>query len=81
MAIRAAGYQGGISQFLDLSVVTLVVCLRSDEKNLVPLHHLFVCMAFLADLGVELSARLHHLGFIPFQYRNFVKAMAVGTGR
>jgi hypothetical protein len=42
-------------------MVTLIIGLRGDEKDLIPFHHLFVCMASLADLCMKLLPRLYHL--------------------
>ena len=60
-------------------MVTFVIGLRGDEKDLVSLHHLPVCMALLADFGMELLPRFHDLRLIPFQQRNFMEAMAIGA--
>jgi hypothetical protein len=43
---------------LNLSMITFIIGLSGDEKDLVSLHHLIVGMAFLADLGMELFSKL-----------------------
>jgi hypothetical protein len=45
-------------------MVTFVISLGGDEKDLIPLHHLLVGMAFLADLGMELLTKIHHFWFV-----------------
>jgi hypothetical protein len=65
---------------LNLSMVTFVIGLSGDEKNLVSLHHLLVPMALLADLCMELLPKSHCLRLITFQKRNFMKAVAITAG-
>jgi hypothetical protein len=45
-------------------MVTIVIGLRGNGEDFIPFHHLFVGMAFLADLGMELLTKLHHFWFI-----------------
>jgi hypothetical protein len=66
MAIGTTRYQSWVAQMLDLSMITFVIGLSGDEKNLVSLHHLFICMTFLANLSMELLPKCHSLGFISF---------------
>jgi hypothetical protein len=46
-------------------MVTLIIGLRGDGKDLIPFHHLFVSMTFLADLGMELLTKFDHFWLIP----------------
>jgi hypothetical protein len=80
VAVRAACNQFWIAKVLHLSMITFVIGLRGNEKNLVSLHHLLVCMTFLADFGMELLPKFHGLGFVPFQQGNFMEAMAIAAG-
>jgi hypothetical protein len=66
MAISTSRYQFWVTQMLNLSVVTFIIGLRCDKKNLVSFHHLFIGMALLADLGMKLPSKLHHFGLITF---------------
>jgi hypothetical protein len=64
MTVCASGNQFGIAQILNLPMVTIVIGLRGDEKDLIPFHHLFVGMAFLADLGMKLLTKSDHIWFV-----------------
>ena len=66
MAIGAASHQGGIAEFLDLSVVALVVRLGGDRKDLVSVHHLLVAMALLTNLGMKLLPKFDHFWLVAF---------------
>jgi hypothetical protein len=64
VAVCTPCYQFWVSQMLNLSMVTLIVGLRSDKKNLISFHHFFVCMTPLTDLRVELLPKFHHLWLV-----------------
>jgi hypothetical protein len=64
VAVSTTCYQFWVSQMLNLSMVTFIVGLRSDKKDLISFHHLFVCMTLLTDLGMELLPKLHHLWLV-----------------
>jgi hypothetical protein len=64
---------------LNFSMITFIIGLSGDEKNLVSRHHLLVPMAPLADLGMELLPKCHCLWLITFQDRNFMETMAITT--
>jgi len=67
VAVGTTRYQFRVAQMLHLSMITFIISLSGDEKNLVSLHHLFVRMTFLADLCMELLPKRHCLGFVTFQ--------------
>ena len=77
MAVGATGHQGGITQFLNLSMIALVVGLSRDGKNLVPLHHLLVRVAFLADFCMKLFLELSQLKIIALQSWDSMETVAV----
>jgi len=58
-------------------MVTIVISLCGNEEDIIPFHHFFVGMAFLADLGMELLTKLHHFWFIHLLNRNLVETMTV----
>jgi hypothetical protein len=64
VAVCTPCYQFWVSQMLNLSMVTLIVGLRSDKKNLISFHHFFVCMTPLTDLRMELLPKFHHLWLV-----------------
>ncbi len=66
VAVSTTRHQFRVAQMLNLSMITFFIGLGGDQKYLVSLHHLFVCMAFLANLGVELLSKRHCLGLVPF---------------
>ena len=65
VAISTPRHQSGVAQMLHLPMIALVIGLGGDEENLVSLHHLLVCVAFLANLRMELLSEFHRFGFIP----------------
>jgi len=64
MTVRASRNQFGITQILDLPMVTFVISLCCDEEDLVPFHHLTVGMALLTDLCMEFLPKLDHFWLI-----------------
>jgi hypothetical protein len=64
VTVRTTRYQFWVTQMLNLSVVTFIIGLSGNRKNLVSLHHLFVCMALLTDLGMKLLSKLHYFGLV-----------------
>lgn len=79
VAIRTTRNQFWVAQVLYLSMITFVIGLSGDEKNPVSLHHLLVCMTFLADFRMELLPEFHALGFVAFQQRNFMETMTIAA--
>ncbi len=69
-----------ISQFFNLSMVTLVIGLGRNQKDLVSFHHLLIGMTFLADLRMKLLAKCNHFAVIPFQEGNLMETMAITAG-
>jgi len=67
VAIRTTRNQFWVAKMFHLSMITFVIGLGGDEKNFVSLHHLLVCMTFLADFGMELLTEFRRFWFIPFQ--------------
>jgi hypothetical protein len=61
-------------------MVTLIIGLRGDGKDLIPFHHLLICMASLAYLGMKLFPKCDHFGFLTLQKRDLVETMAITTG-
>jgi hypothetical protein len=66
VTVRTSRHQFWVTQMLNLPVVTFIIGLSGDEKDLIPFHHLLVGMAFLADLGMELLTKIHHFWFVTF---------------
>jgi hypothetical protein len=66
MAVGTACYQFRVTQMLHFSMITFIIGLRSDEKNTVSFHHLYICMAFLANLCMEFLPKRHGFGLITF---------------
>jgi hypothetical protein len=81
VAIGTPCHKARVSQFFNLSMVTLVIGLGRNQKDLVSFHHLLIGMTFLANLGMELLAKCNHFAVIPLQERNLMETMAITAGR
>ena len=66
VAVGTARHETGIPQFLDLSVVALIIGLGRDQKDVVSFHHLPVGMALLTDLRMKLLPERDHFRIVPF---------------
>jgi hypothetical protein len=77
VAVCAPRHQFRVAQMLDLPMIAFIIGLRGDEENFVSLHHLFICMTFLANFCMELLPKCHGLWLIAFQDRNFMEAVTI----
>ena len=80
VTVGATCHKTRVSQFLDLPMVTLVIGLGRNEKDLVSFHHFLVGMTLLADLRMELLSKCDHLGIVALQERDLVEAVTVAAG-
>jgi hypothetical protein len=65
VAIGATCHETGIPQFLNLSMVALIIGLGRDQKDVVSFHHLPVGMALLTNLRMKLLPECDHLRIVP----------------
>ena len=80
VTIGTSCHKTRVSQFFNLSMVTLVIGLGRNQKDLVSFHHLLIGMTFLANLCMELLAKCNHFVVIPLQEGNLMETMAITAG-
>jgi hypothetical protein len=81
MAIGTPRDESRIPQIFYLAMIARLIRLVGDEHHLISPHHLFIGMAFLADLRMEGAAEFNGIGFFPRQDGDLMKSMTIRAVR